>query len=151
MLLWSSRTVVRTYAVYFCCSYAGHGLHARGGEKGKGASISHQGDARAAAKAAVLCRVPGEAQRGRRHRVAAHGNAQRRGCCYVVSLAPGKPGNARRRGGATLCRVQERQGMGEWQHRVASRRRPEARRERHFVMSQGRERGRGSIVSSQPR
>jgi hypothetical protein len=56
----------------------------------KGALILHQGDARAVAKVAVLCHVPGEAQRGRQHCVASHGNTQRRGCCYVVSLAPGK-------------------------------------------------------------
>jgi hypothetical protein len=69
----------------------------------------------------------------------------------LCPLHQGNPEMQEGGGGAMLCRVQERQGMGEWQHRVASRRRPEARRERHFVMSQGRERGRGSIVSSHPR
>ena len=59
-------------------------------------------------------------------RKGAHVEATRKGGHSEGALQEG--------GGGRPCVVcQERQGMGERQHRVASRRRPEARRERHFV------------------
>ena len=77
-------------------------------------------------------------------RKGAHVEATRKGGHIEGALQEG--------GGGRHCVVcQERQGMGERQHRVASRQHPKARHEQHFVMSQGHERGHSSIISSHPR
>ena len=84
-------------------------------------------------------------------REGAHIEGAREGAHIEATHKGGRIEGALQEGGGGRQHCVVCQGMGERQHCVVSRRHFKARREQHFVMSQGHERGCSSIISSHPR